>query len=141
MVEVSLASLLDDIRGTLGALTESQELFLRRLRRLRLEVQGNTAASFGQGPLSGARPAAPQPTRVATAAEAWVVGDPRLAQVRLPPQPEPELHLAQARTKVGPRTRKEYPAVTAERRDYDFFTELDEKLAGLRQHASGRVGD
>jgi hypothetical protein len=132
VVEVSLASLLDDIRGTLGALTESQELFLRRLRRLRLEVQGDAAASFGQGPLPGARPAAPQPARMPAAADARVVGDPPLTQVRLPPQPEPELQLAQARTKVGSRKRKEYPAATAERRDYDFFTELDEKLAGLR---------
>jgi hypothetical protein len=125
MSEHSLDGLVKQFAVVLTAMTESESLLLDRVRSARLGAQLHSVAD------ASAPSAAPFPTGSVMSQPAPTSdGEVRNAQ---------ESEKAPAWTSApSPKSRPESPEVAAgspetAHRDYDYFSELDEKLSGLRQ--------
>jgi hypothetical protein len=121
MADLTLDGLLADVAGVLAAMTASEQLWLRQLRRLRLDRMDE--------PL----PSATAPTRLSLV-------DPPDRYVSAPTHDLPDPEQGPPLIRLMAPSRAEWPetgttsavAPGADRRDYDYFAELDEKLARLR---------
>jgi hypothetical protein len=118
MSEYSLDGLVSQFAVVLMAMTESEALLLDRVRQVRFNAQNSPAVA------GVSRPSMPFPA------------DPA-ASVRLEPAPTPS-EVAAAAPEAGPVGQPEFSqtepgAPATGHRNYDYFSELDEKLTGLRQ--------
>lgn len=132
---------LTEVSGLVSALSASETLLLRRLRQLRGEME---AARLG--PLS-ASPFDPRPrqgavTTIPVLAPEWPPG-PTLAPAEPDGPIAPPAYVApgpqwasQTPANWPADVREDATAATSTTRSYDYFAELDEKLAVL--HQSGR---
>lgn len=140
MSEYSLDGLVSQFAIVLTAMTESEALLLDRVRQVRFEAQNPPAVAsrprpsmpFPLDPADSVR-SEPTPSEVAPAppgvVPAWEDdvrksrdGEPAPAWASTPPPADqPEFSQTESGTPVNGH------------RNYDYFSELDEKLTGLRQ--------
>jgi hypothetical protein len=117
MSEYSLDGLVHQFAAVLTAMTESESLLRDQVRRVRLSAQGQQVDP-GVAPFSSA----PFPAGSGTAQTAQG-GEKEPAWIQAPaPADRPEFSEAEPASRV------------TGHRNYDYFSELDEKLTGLRQH-------
>jgi hypothetical protein len=129
MSEYSLDGLVNQFAVVLNAMTESESLLRDQVRRVRLRAQGQQVdpgvASFSPAP-HPAGSVRPEPVSASDGTALTAQGG----------EPQPPWKSAPA---PAPANRRQFseaePAspVTGQR-NYDYFSELDEKLTGLRQH-------
>jgi hypothetical protein len=128
MADLTLEGLLADVAGVLSAMTESEQLWLRQLRRLRID---------GMDEPSLPRVAPPQFSLV-DPADRFVT--PSSDDDPDPEQGAPLIRLVAPSPTEWPETGTRSAAgASADRRDYDYFTELDERLAQLRAQTRSSV--
>ena len=143
MSEYSLDGLVSQFANVLTAMAESEALLLDRVRQVRLDAQNSPAVVGGPHPsmplptdpvasvrsepaptLSEAAPTsevAARTSRDAESAPTWASTPSPVGQPEPTPVGQPEFSQADP------------GAPATGRRDYDYFSELDEKLTGLRQ--------
>jgi hypothetical protein len=126
MSEYSLDRLVNQFAGVLTAMTQSESLLRDQVRRVRLGAQGQpgaaggatfSSAPFPTGASTPEPPAAPEGT-LQTAQG----GEPTRARMSAPAMSNRPEH---SETKAA--------SPVAGHRNYDYFSELDEKLTGLRE--------
>jgi hypothetical protein len=120
MSERSLDELLGELAGVLSVMTASEELWLTRLRRLRPDQPRQSALrDLATGH------AGPAQRQIVSNPSAPVRHDvPRPHLVRTTSAPDEVWPTASSGDQEGP---------TGENRNYNYFAELDEKLARLRE--------
>jgi hypothetical protein len=127
MSEYSLDGLVNQFAAVLTAMTESELLLRDQVRKVRLGAQGQPVLA-SVAPISSAPfPAVPVTAEPPPASDGTVqtaqVGEATPARMSAPvTSNRPELSEQEP---VSPLTGH---------RNYDYFSELDEKLIGLRQH-------
>jgi hypothetical protein len=127
MSEHPLNGVLREFAGVLSALTASEKLWVRELLRLRLSQQFD------------GRPVREVAIHFASPPRETFGGTPTSSTARTG-DAEPSKSDGPAPPTEWPVVTEDIGAVTATvKRSYDYFAELDEKLAGLRElHSGGR---
>jgi hypothetical protein len=125
MSEYSLDGLVNQFAAVLNAMTESESLLRDQVRRVRLGAQGQPVVA-GVAPFSSAPfPAGsvmPDPAPASSGTVQTVQGE---------TTPAPIAATAPANRTELSETEPASPVTS--HRNYDYFSELDEKLTGLRQ--------
>jgi hypothetical protein len=134
MSEYSLDGLVSQFAVVWTSMTESEALLLDRVRQVRLDAQNSSAVAGAPHPSmpSAADPATVRSAPAPTPSEAAPTSVDNGGTAR---DGESAPAWASTPSPVGP---PEFPHTeagtpAAGRRNYDYFSELDEKLTGLRQ--------
>jgi hypothetical protein len=136
MLEYSLDGLVNQFAVVLTAMTESESLLRDQVRRVRLGVQGQPViadvAPFSPSPSSPESPFFPTESVLRNPEPAPVANG--VVHTARGGEMAPAWMSAPAPTNRPEFSEAEPDSPVTGHRNYDYFSELDEKLTGLRQH-------
>jgi hypothetical protein len=143
MVDVTLDEWLKDVTGLVSALAKSESQYIKRLQQLRRETDGSGLASPASTP-SESPPFDPRRLEAAVSDTPLGVSEERFAEISTPAgaySPAEEGVYVSREPRRTPHSQEKWTSDSGEHsatststtRSYDYFAELDEKLAALRQ--------
>jgi hypothetical protein len=126
--EATLNGVLTGLTDVLKALKTNEAVFVRQLRQLRSQPRSDISSASSPIPVAQSRPFEPL-RRTARTDDTAIRGH---------DLPRPTQMARAAPTKWPTDPDEDSVVSTNEKRDYNYFLELDEKLARLQQMSSGR---